>query len=786
MAARKPLLFEILKGIFIGLIVVIGTFPENDWTYFTGLDSPLAWLFNYSFDSGLEIGKNIIFPHGPLAFFLYPLQENILIATSVTSLLKILLVLNFYWISYVKNDSKWFHALVMAYFLSLISGFMHLLLANIILLLCNYFKSGKAFYKISAFALTAFAIYVKSYVAVISAVICFSFFLYYLLKYKDLKKNGIDILLIIVFLLAFWIGMYGTLNGFIKYGIGLFHLVQDNSSAASWYPVNNWWVLSVFLIILITLPLLNKTKESIFYGILIALSFFAAWKHGMAREDVFHYRGLVVYSIIILLIFIHFHKPIIYINIILSSLAIFLLIVNSSRIVTTETSKYELFRVNNFVNFVYDLPELKAKSKEKINKSISINKLPQFLLDSIKTSTVDVYPWDYSIISANNLNWQPRVVIHSYASYTSWLDQRNADHFSSSKAPEYLIIERFPVGLNGGEYNSIDYRYFLNDEPRTIVEILKKYHFSQTVNNLLILKKNANPVTTSFSNLGIAESKWGQWINVPKCNEGLIRAKLTFRKSFLQKIKSFLYKDEQFWIYLKLQTGIIHKYRIVPKNAEDGLWINPYISGASRINVVDQIMFKCSNQSILSEDLNINWEQILFENEPELPASFFGLKNTSPESLAFSSINAFEKIENSNWSMLDEAKLSDSSFTGLKSHILSGDSFSPSFSIDLDSIPIDTLTIMADCWVKSPDCNFNKNVILVLAIDGENGNILWNAVSVYDQLIDKNNWNNINILTEYKNNIPGCTLKAYLWNTSNEDLLLDDFRVLVTRAKDSP
>jgi len=86
---------------------------------------------------------------------------------------------------------------------------------------------------------------------------------------------------------------------------------------------------------------------------------------------------------------------------------------------------------------------------------------------------------------------------------------------------------------------------------------------------------------------------------------------------------------------------------------------------------------------------------------------------------------------------------------------------------------------MADCWVKSPDCNFNKNVILVISIDDENGNILWNAVSVYNQLIDKNNWNNINILTDYKNNTPGRTLKAYLWNTSNEDFILDDFRVMV-------
>ena len=782
---NKPLLIDILKGILIGFIIVIGTFPENDWTYFPGLDSPLAWLFNYSFDSGLEIGKNIIFPHGPLAFFLYPLQENILIALSVTALLKILLVFNFFWISPIKDDSKWFHALIMAYFLSIISGFMHLILANIILLFCNYFKSEKSFYKISAFALTVFAIYVKSYIAVLSAVICFSFFLYYIIKYKNIKKTGIDLLTIIFFLLVFWIGMYGTIDGFIKYGIGLFHLIQDNSSAAAWYPNNNWWVLTIFILITITLPLINKTKESTFYGILIALSFFAAWKHGMAREDATHFKGLIIYTIITLLVFIHFIKPIVFKNILLSSIAIFLLFVNSNRISATETSKYELFRVNNFIDFVSNFSELKAKSTEKINNSISIKKLPQFIIDSIKTSTVDVYPWDYSIISANHLNWQPRVVIHSYASYTSWLDQRNADHFASTLAPEYLIIERFQFGLNGGDYNSIDNRYFFNDEPRTIIEILKNYQFFHSVNNLLILKKNNKPIKTTNLNLGEIESKWDTWINVPKSTEGLLRAKLTFKKSFLQRIKSFLYKDEQFWIYLKLPSGVIHKYRIVPKNAADGLWINPYISGVSQADFVESVMFKSSNQAMLSEEINIKWEQTVFENEPDHLQTFFSLKNISQESLFYSSINPFENIETTNWSMLDEVKLSDTAFTGSKSYILGANAFSPTFSIEMDSLPNDTLTIMADCWIKSPNCKYKKNAILVLSIEDASGSVFWHAVPIYDQIIDKDFWNNIFIKKGYLNNIPGRNLKAYLLNTSSENLFLDDFRILITGHKET-
>ncbi|MCK5840167.1 MAG: hypothetical protein KAG99_09970, partial [Bacteroidales bacterium] len=61
----KPKIIEILKVGFIGILVVIGTFPETDLSFSTGIDPPLSWVFNYIFENGLTTGKHIIFPHGP-------------------------------------------------------------------------------------------------------------------------------------------------------------------------------------------------------------------------------------------------------------------------------------------------------------------------------------------------------------------------------------------------------------------------------------------------------------------------------------------------------------------------------------------------------------------------------------------------------------------------------------------------------------------------------------------------------------------------------------------------
>lgn len=187
----SPKTKDVLKSLLLGLFVIIGTFPENSWTFSIGSDPSLVWVFNHLFESGMGIGKQIVFPHGPLAFFMYPLPENIMIVTLVTALLKVLLVFNVLGLfSESKNQAKWLASFVFAFIISIIAGFNHLILANIILLYCNSYHSGKKVHKYLAFLLTAFAFYVKAYVAVISGVLFLSFQLWCLFTKKNIAGSG--------------------------------------------------------------------------------------------------------------------------------------------------------------------------------------------------------------------------------------------------------------------------------------------------------------------------------------------------------------------------------------------------------------------------------------------------------------------------------------------------------------------------------------------------------------------------------------------------------------------
>ena len=781
-------IIEIIKSLAIGFIVIIVTFPKNEWSFTTGIDSPLHWVFNYFFEHGLNIGKNIIFPHGPLAFFMYPLQNNILIATLITSLIKLLLTFNLIKLVDNTGNAKLFLAFIFAYLISIVADFNHLILANIILLYLNFFLSGNRLYKIIAFVLTAFAFYVKSDVAIMSGFISFSFLMYYFYSERSFKKLGLDVMIILVFLCLLWVLMYGTLSGFINYVTGMFQLAQDNSSAVSYYPYNNWWILSLFLLILISIPFVNKTKKSFFYVIIITLSLFAAWKHGMAREDIYHVKGFLIYVSISLSVYILFQKQNLFKNIMLSLFAVFLLSINMKNSANYFQINYDFLRINNFFEFVTDYSEVKAKSLKETSINISQNKLPQDLLDSIKSESVDIYPWDYSIIAANNLKWQPRVVIQSYTSYSSWLDNKNAAHFNSKNAPTFFIweLDKVSKDINGGDFNSIDDRYLLNDEPQTIVQILRNYKPYFNNKKFMVFKRRVTPVKSRSSLIAGNASQWGVWSSVPNINNGLLRLKLDFNKSFLEILKGFLYKDEQFWIYLKFSNGIIHKYRIIPKNAKDGIWIYPYIFNSTNNQIdlpVTDIMFKCSNTRIMTNNLSVEWEKIDFDNDPEYVFKFFNKIKKMQDSIYVSSINTFELSEFKNWNKPSEKQIINYDYySGSKSLIVKAKSFSSTFSFPLDSLSFNQINIVADCWVKSKCYKYSNNILFVLSIDDSFSVHIWKGISIDDQLIDRKQWNNIFNFIDYNHKKTGCKLKVFLWNTSDVDMYVDDFRVLISKS----
>jgi len=631
---RKADLGKILA---LGTLVIIATFPKIRMTYAPGIDGPLTWVFNYISQQDMSLGKNIIFPHGPLAYFMYPLADKMMLVMAVTACLKIMLVYNLSCLIELKKGYRWLIVFSTGYLIAVTSEFFYLIFINVILLYCNYFLYERAFFNIAAFLLTTFACYIKSNLCIVTGVLYVSFIVYYVIKNRKIKNTAMDVFMMIGFMVSFWLVMYGTTAGFINYYIGMYNLALGNSDAVSLYPENNWWVLSAFLVGTVALPVINRNKRSGYYFILTFLAFFAAWKYGMAREDGPHYGIFILYSSLLLFVYVLFEDQHVYRNILLASCLVILINLNYKNTRTTIPRRFDFFSAVNFGQYVFRFPVLRAGAAKWNGSCISKKKLPWAVLDSIGNTPVDVYPWDYTIIAANHLNWKPRVVIQSYTAYTHWLDSQDAAHFNSTDAPGFIIWDMQKVKPGNPcdpPFYGIDMRYLLNDEPQTMVAIMQNYGFYSGDEQYLILKKRVAKVPVRNSIIASDQVEWGQWINVPVSVAGLLRARVNFGKSFLRNLKSFFYKDEAFYIILKYQDGKMQKYKIVPRNACDGIWINPHFENLAKADLVQQVMFDCTNPGIMVPHLQVDWEATDFISDPGCLFSCFNYLATKAGSCA--------------------------------------------------------------------------------------------------------------------------------------------------------
>ncbi len=771
----------------MAVVLAIFTFPSTYWVYGEGIDEALPYAFNLIATQNFSIGQHIIFPHGPLAFLTYPLAPNVEVYLAVLLLLKILLVLALAELVQTSKAKKWLLIFGSAYLLCVLTDFVHLTLAVCLAAGCAYYKTQKVFYKIVLFLLSAVAFYVKSYVAVLSGTLVVALLLYELFTVKSVKRFFVESSAVLLAIFCIWILLYQSPNGFFRYVVGVSQLIGDNSAAAAFYPENNWAALFGCFLCLIFLYFKKGSNMHVFYASFTLFSLFAAWKHGMAREDIVHIQSFFIYLISVLLVFLLLLKTPTAKQFLLGLGILFLFQVSTNSAKLYNDQRYQVLGINNFLSFFTEYQKTNQINTEQSKRLSQINKLSPALLQQIGQAKVDVYPWDYSVLGVNQLNWQPRVVLHSYAAYTSWLDRQDSAHFASAKAPNYLLWQRYRLGknLNQGTFTSIDQRYMFNDEPQTILSLLKHYTFSSSDENFLLLKKRRQPLELKPVNFKQQKTTWGKWIQTPKGNYSLLRVKAIFEKSLLLKLKSFLYKDEQVWMYLKMSNGFTHKYKIVPKNATDGLWVAPYFFDQSNEQTalkVTAVSFIASNKYLAKPEIKLTWQAFNSEGEVQAPQQLLNKLCTKMATIYINTVNHFDQ-KAKGWSTIAPEHLQkDGGIQNSACQIVNAENWSTQYTQSLDSLPTGNLQIKAEAWFKGKGetKGWDKPILMVIEhIDGAGNQLEWWSADLNWHIIDVASWNAAFAAHNINHKQLGELLRVSIWNTSKRPVYIDDFRIAV-------
>ncbi len=632
----KTWMQEHIRILIIGLILACLSFPNYKLSFVQGIDGPLPWVFNYFADGHYALGRGILFPHGPLAFMLYPLPmgNNLGVTVFITLLCSVLFSFGFFKIYFSRQKKNYLLPTLLIFVVLSFCDLQLLLIGISATQLVLYHLFQKKQHLILASLAAILNLYLKTYGGVISLLLLFSYFLYLLTLKKNIQRALLIPLLCLLFFYVLWLSLYQTFSGSLYFMAGQLQLSSDNSEAVSYYQVNNWFFIGLSLLSFILIPFFTKDKTTrLSHGILI-LPLFAAWKHAMSRADSNHVNGFLIILIVfsLLLFFIEKEKKIVLGVLCICSVSGFAL--NMAL-----TAEYNDYRFNTRIDpsrsaelysliFRYDSV---AREKNGLNASINASeKLPDTLLHLIGKKTIDVFPWNYSTVAVNKLNWIPRPSLHSYASYTAWLDEQNKKHFLSADAPHFVLWE---IDELGGKLNSIDFRYLLNDAPETMLTFFSSYHLIFKDKTDLLFEKQNKPATVLKKRLSEpVNAAYNSWIQVPEaCNTCITRAKIRIKKSASGSVKSLFYKGEAYSLEYQTEDGKTQAHKIVPKNAEEGLWINPLILNPEtdlQESMVKKIRLRCWGESSVTKDFEIEFEEVRFQEKTPFLEKCFQKKDS--------------------------------------------------------------------------------------------------------------------------------------------------------------
>lgn len=611
--------------IVLALFIALLSFPFLPLHFVPGIDGPLPWVYNYFADGHFSTGQFILFPHGPLAFFLYPLNvgNNLLVYALIRIIVSMLVSL----LLFKQRSNAEASDLLLPFLLSLLinalADFQILLFVLSFLAIWQYQRTGTRSFLVLAVLASVFNLYIKSYGGVVNVLLLSGVSAYYVIKLKkylwSLKVAG---LYLVVFVVV-WLLLYHNLQGLYDFLRAQIELSSDNSEAAAYYQVNNWWLISASLLSIIVMPFFTRSKETRLAWLWMLLPLFGAWKHGMTRGDNPHVLGfLAVMTIAVLIVFFVARetKLVFWISG-LSALSFFSLYMATTAKYNDFAPQLDLALVKPY-NF-YRLLDRSQVSKS-INDSICLelnktDRLPDSLIRLIGNKSVDVFPCNQSIIAMNKLNWSPRPSIHSYASYTSWLDRKNADYYDSDRAADFFIWQ---TDMMGGRYGSIDQRYVLNDAPQALLRFYCNYQLIYRDQKLALYRKRtmALPLvqTEIIKDLSIT---FGEWFPAPvpgTANE-VIRVKAAIKPSFTGRLRSIFYKGISTGIEYELMNGETLIHKITPKNAADGLWLNPLLLEPERPFTgrrVKRFRILCWEEGLLKPGIGISFERLTFSQQP--------------------------------------------------------------------------------------------------------------------------------------------------------------------------
>ena len=214
----------------------------------------------------------------------------------------------------------------------------------------------------------------------------------------------------------------------------------------------------------------------------------------------------------------------------------------------------------------------------------------------IGANSVDVFPFESTLVLGSGLNYQPRPIPLTYGVLGQSLEARNLEYLRSGQAPRFLLY------VLGEKAYAIDGRYSLWEEPSVKRLVAQDYKPLSVFTNVqgapperdpglspVLLLQRSTGAQVELVNAGTARQRTGEPFAIPERSTELY-AKIRLRKTLLGRLSSFLYRGSEVMVRFRLEDGTTtREMRMMPANVEAGVLVNYFVDDAQPRGLVNYL-----------------------------------------------------------------------------------------------------------------------------------------------------------------------------------------------------
>lgn len=614
-------LWEIVSAVLLFVL----TYPMIEPDYGCGLDSSYVWGFNWLFDHDYDTLTRLIYPFGPFLWLKIPILEG---CHFVVFLVFFFLAKVFFiWQGLViarHNGCNLFVAV-----LAMIPGCVYgnidvYLVFNVAFLVYWYIDKRQWYWFAIASVIAIFSLTIKMSIGVQSCGILFVGWTIGTIAHKDIKQSGIAVVSILLSALVIGLSVYQSWSGMLLAYEGIPRLVLGYSDALVLMPEHRLWALAIFGVATLLLVIVQRDNRSRWLCFLLLIPLYANWKHGIVREDFWHFKQLIAFAACFLMIVPSCMASRRWVGFGLGVLGLTMLFVNINSLRLSPEWQITSVKPGNLVQLVVKHKEYNENWERNIAETLSNRKLDSNIVSQIGTSTVDCYPWEAIYIASNGFRWQPSVAVQFGAGNTQWVNHLAAKNFGTdSSAVDYLILHRVNYDKEDG-LQSLDGRYMLNDEPEVLDSILTNYTVADTGWYGLLLKKERIGKLSANCDVANVKTTWDEWIDVPRINNAVLRADIKVGNSWKGLVRGILYKPDICYVDYKLSDGRELTYRFSPSSAQGGIWVGPFAETYGELsqvfmsnstkNLPQAIRLRAKHSGWHQKNINVKFRKVMVIN----------------------------------------------------------------------------------------------------------------------------------------------------------------------------